>query len=192
MIRVPTPDDALVIFDQALDDPEAYRTMALQLPYDSYTLGAATFHGIALTPDATVPNLITTLRPDLRPTLSFIRRSPLGQAEPNFIHSDRSMGQWTALLYLTPDPPADDGTVFWAHASGERVDTSDTIDAYTTNGLRWLETDRWSPWFRVQAVFNRLLIFNGAYYHSRAIPANYGEGDTARLVSVTFGEMSCP
>lgn len=193
MIPVETPDPQLVVFDEVLADPAAYRAQALGLTYESYTLGAATFHGIAMAPLATVmAELIAALCPDRAPTLSFFRRSPAGQHEPNFIHCDRSMGAWTGLLYLTPDPPAEDGTTFWEHRpSGERADTSETIDAYAMSGLRWLETDDWTPWYRVAATFNRLLLFTGPYYHSRSIFENYGEGDQARLVNVTFGDWTC-
>ena len=42
----------------------------------------------------------------LTPTLNFVRQSPAGQVEPNFIHTDADMGDWTALYYLTADPAA--------------------------------------------------------------------------------------
>lgn len=190
MNTIETPDPAIVVIDDVLADPDAYRAMALSLPYQSYTIGLATFHGIALAPPA-VSELIATMEARRKPTLSFFRKSPKGQTEPNYIHSDRSMGTWTGLLYLTKDAREDDGTVFWEHESGERFDTSETVDAYTTNGLRWLETDQWMPWFTVAAKFNRLLLFESPYYHSRAIRENYGEGDSARLVNVTFGDWVC-
>jgi hypothetical protein len=190
MTAVDTPDPAIAVFDDVLADPEGYRALALGLSYSSYTLGLATFHGIALAPPM-VSALIDGIEPTRTSTLSFFRRSPKDQAEPNYIHSDRSMGAWTGLLYLTEHPRDDDGTVFWEHESGERFDTSPTMDAYAMNGLRWLETDQWKPWYQVSAKFNRLLLFDAPYYHSRAIRENYGEGDSARLVNVTFGEYRC-
>lgn len=187
MTPIETPDPQIRVFDDVLPDPEAYRALALRAPYQSYTLGLATFHGIALAPP-TLSDVIHHAFPELAPTLSFFRQSPIGQREPNFIHSDRSMGAWTGLLYLMPDPPDDDGTTFWEHvASGERFDQSETIDQYASSGLRWLATDDWRPWHRVSAKFNRLLLFPAPYYHSRAIEANYGVGDHARLTNVVFG-----
>jgi hypothetical protein len=190
MITVPTPDPNILVFDDVLADADGYREMALGLPYQSYTLGLATFYGIAMAPPV-VSDLIARECPERAPTLSFFRQSPEGQAEPNFIHSDRSMGAWTGLLYLTPNPPEEDGTTFWEHASGERFDASPTIDEYATNGLRWIDTDQWTPWYRVQAKFNRLVLFAAPYYHSRAIFENFGEGASARLVNVTFGSWKC-
>lgn len=190
MIAVETPDPNILVFDDVLSDARAYRTMALGLPYQSYTLGLATFHGIAMAPQ-TVSEWIARECPEREPTLSFFRQSPEGQAEPNYIHSDRSMGAWTGLLYLTPDPPDADGTTFWEHESGERFDSSETIDAYAMNGLKWLATDQWTPWYRVQAKFNRLVLFTAPYYHSRSIFENFGSGETARLVNVTFGGWKC-
>jgi hypothetical protein len=47
-------------------------------------------------------------------------------------------------------------------------------------GAGWTETRL------VLGRFNRLLIFDAALPHSRAIFENYGEGDDARLIQVIF------
>ena len=68
-----------------------------------------------------MPLKLVRMFPAATPTLSFFRKSPAGQEEPHWIHTDVDMGDWTALLYLNPDPPAGDGTVFWTHlATGAR------------------------------------------------------------------------
>ena len=187
MIPVETPDPDVIVVDEALSDAETLRAYALTLPFESHQLGRVTFHGIAMAPPV-VGDVIAQADPRRVPTLSFFRKSPHGQSEPHYIHSDRSMGQWTALLYLTESPPSEDGTIFWEHvSSGERWDMSDTLDAYASNGLRWQMNDDWRQWHRVSAKFNRMVIFPAPYYHSRAIAENYGDGDAARLVNVTFG-----
>jgi hypothetical protein len=60
-------------------------------------------------------------------------------------------------------PPEGDGTKFWERG-----------------GAGWTETRL------VLGRFNRLLIFDAALPHSRAIFENYGEGDDARLIQVIF------
>jgi hypothetical protein len=188
MIAIETPDPNVRVFDDVLADPDGYRALALSQPYDSYTLGAATFHGISFAP----PLVSDLIRAEcgFTPTLTFFRKSPKGQTEPHYIHSDRSMGDWTALLYLTPDPPKDDGTIFWESLTGDRADTSQTLEDYIASGAAWNDKSQWQPWYRVAAKFNRLVLFDAPYYHSRALVENYGEDAGARLVNVTFGSYS--
>ncbi len=189
MTAIETPDPNVRVFDDVLPDPDGYRSLALSLPYDSYTLGAVTFHGIAFAPPL-MADVIAAECPQLQPTLTFFRKSPRGQQEPHYIHSDRSMGDWTALLYLTPQPPEEDGTIFWESCeTGARRDASPTLEAYVANGASWNDESRWQPWYRVAAKFNRLVLFDAPYYHSRALIENYGDGDFARLVNVTFGSF---
>lgn len=194
MTPVETPDPLVLVIDDALppDEATSLRTYAMAQPFATHHLGGATFHGIALAPPV-IGDLIVQADPRRDPTLSFFRLSPAGQEEPHYIHSDRSMGAWTALYYLMPDPPPEDGTIFWCDAqTGEKADDSPTIGAYAEAGQRWADVACWRPWYQVATKWNRLVIFPAAYYHSRALPDNYGTGATARLVNVTFGGfLSC-
>lgn len=177
VLRVPTPDPNLIVMDGVLEDPSAYRAEALAATYQDHVIGADTFRGIALAPPV-VGEWIAQTYPPCRPMLSFFRQSPEGQAEPNFIHSDRGMGEWTALLYLNPDPPEGDGTTFWEHVETEAKDQ---------DGADWTDPSQWRAWHRVSAAFNRLVLFPASYLHSRSLRDNYGTGASARLVQVTFG-----
>lgn len=163
----------LNIYDDVLPNARAYRATVLALPFGDVTLGPDTFHGIALADD-TVPAYLRSL--GLTPTLSFVRQSPEGQVEPNYIHTDAMMGEWTALYYLTLDPPHGDGTKFWdgPDVTAEMSASVDDLDCT----LR----------ATVEARFNRLVVFPSHWLHSRALKNNYGQGDTARLVQVTFGK----
>ncbi len=171
------------VFDDFLPGAEAYRARALALDYATFSFPDATFHGIAIPPAPEVPAALKARFPALTPTLTFLRRSPLGQKEPHFIHTDVDMGEWSALLHLTAAPLAGDGTAFWRHlATGEienGVPHERSAEGQTTSG--------WKRWNFVRARFNRLIIWPAAYYHSRAIFDNYGKGDDARLTQVTFG-----
>lgn len=171
---------AIHMFDDVLPDPMTYRTAALALPYGT----VYDFHGIAPA-DLTLSDWIVMKCPSLKPTLSFFRLSPAGQREPHYIHIDREMGDWTAILYLVPHPPAEDGTRFWRHrASGaiglERLPTADDLIAF-------MDESQWDTRLTVASVFNRLLLFPSGYFHSRAMLDNYGDGDEARLIQVVFG-----
>ncbi len=177
--------ESLVIIDNALRYPGDYRASALAQDFKSYDFGHCVFHGIALAPAAT--EVLDRLREhdqQLDPTLTFFRKSPLGQVEPHFIHTDVDMGDWSALLYLNPEPPAGDGTTFWRHL--ETGATESSIPHERSEEGR--DPAKWAMRVHVAGLFNRLLLFPSSYFHSRAIHENWGAGDDARLVQVVFGK----
>lgn len=186
-------DERIHIIDNALHLPRLYRNVALARKFETVDVGAK-FHGIALGADSLLPTLVASHFPMLTPALSFFRQSPEGQIEPNFIHTDCDMGEWTALLYLTPNPPPDDGTTFWRHRATGAIETATgaTSDDNLAETLAWRDRAQWEPWRTVAAVFNRVVVFPATYYHSRAIEANYGTGKDARLVQVLFGTGQVP
>lgn len=170
----------IAVYDDVLPDPEAYRAAALARTFGSVDVGHATFHGIAPAADTALLAWLTTTYPRLQPTLSFFRRSPAGQVEPNFIHNDVDMGDVTGILYLTDPPVEDDGTCFWWHADGR-------IDGPLVTGAAGEDLAAWTCYRTVPAVFNRAVVFDAPLYHSRALHANYGTGEDARLIQVVFG-----
>tara|TARA_R110000868_G_scaffold185117_1_gene426968 strand:- start:935 stop:1417 length:483 start_codon:yes stop_codon:yes gene_type:complete len=91
---------------------------------------------------------------------NFVRRSPEGQADPNFIHSDEMMGDLTCLLYLNEKPPYNDGTTIYN-------------DDETTMAV-------------ISSKFNRMIIFDSKLKHSRNIFENFGYGEMSRQVQVIF------
>ncbi len=179
---------AIRIIDDAVPDPLVYRAHALTLPFGDIEAGPITFHNMA--PIGANP-LSAALEQDLglHTTFSAFRLSPEGQDEPNFLHTDRDMGDWTGILYLNPEPPNGDGTTFWRHkVSGAIESTAATqSDELLTEWAEWRRLELWEPWQTVAAVFNQLLLFPSPYFHSRAIFENWGRGQDARLVQLCFG-----
>jgi hypothetical protein len=174
----------ILVHDAVVADPIGYRQRALAHAFGSVDVGHAVFHGIAPTTDATLPAWIAARYPSLVPTLTFFRQSPIDQVEPNDLHTDDDMGDWTAVLYLTPDPPVEDGTSFWRH----RV--SGAITGAGLMGDAGRDREGWERWYHVPARFNRCVLFGAPYVHSRALEANYGEGDDARLIQVVCGRFA--
>lgn len=179
-VRTPEHTAAIYVFDDMVPDPCAYRAEALQQEFRTIQTGEERWQGIALLDvDQTLPRVMAEHWPGATPRLTFFRQSPAGQQEPNFIHSDEGMGDWTAILYLNPDPPNGDGTTFWRYRpTGEIRGSARALPK---------DADLWEPWYHVTAQFNRLVMFDSLYFHSRAIEANYGVGAAARLVQVVFG-----
>jgi hypothetical protein len=92
--------------------------------------------------------------------LNFIRKSPLNQEEPNFIHTDEMMGDITCLLYLNEEAPEDDGTTVY--------------------------DEHKKPLITMYSKFNRMIAFNSDTPHSRNLFHNFGEAENARLIQVIF------
>lgn len=152
----------ITVLDDVLPDPAAYLADVRRLTFRNLKAGPDTFKGIALSHRRDVDE-VAEAETGAAAVLSFFRRSPAGQIEPNFVHSDEEMGQFTGIYYMNPEPAEGDGTAFW-----ER------------------DGDGWKLVRLVPALFNRLLIFDAALHHSRALFDNYGEGDGARLIQVIF------
>lgn len=186
-----------LVIDDVLPDPVAYRAAVLAMPRQSHALAPeVVFHGIAQPPDRSLPDWIEAHFPMLYATLSMTRLSPLGQKEPNLIHTDCDLGEWTGILYLNPNPPDTDGTTFWIRReTGAALSTAATLDERVDEGFAWQTPDLWEPTRTIPAAFNRLVLFPAAAYHSRALFDNYGaDPESARLIQLVFGtgELPCP
>jgi hypothetical protein len=178
----------MVIVDDILADPAAYRAAVLAKPFDDFVVGPKCFHGIQRAEDETFPAWIVGQWPHLTPTCSFFRQSPGGQREPHYVHTDRDMGEWTAILYLNPEPAPWDGTLFWRHRpTGLLSSVAADDEAWRDEMAVWSDPAQWEPVHHVAAQCGRALIFPAPRFHSRALLQNYGTGDEARLVQVVFG-----
>lgn len=182
---------AIRVFDDVLPDPEIYRAGALLCHYEDIAAGPAVFHGMAPIGESPLSQLLRDTF-GLHITYSAFRLSPEGQEEPNYIHTDRDMGDWTAILYLSPEPPETDGTTFWRCLQTSSIQSTPEQDADEARGLLWRDLSQWEPWHTVAAQFNRVLLFPAPYFHSRAIHENWGHGDDARLIQICFGTGVLP
>jgi len=178
----------IVVHDDVLPDPMAYRAMALQQRFQAVQDGAVTFQRMAPCADPVLPMWIVRHYPQLTPTLSFFRQGEQDQTEPHYIHTDASMGDWTAILYLNSEPPPEDGTAFWKHRETGQVRSREVS---AQEAATWFD-DAWELWRVVEAKFNRLVLFPAPLYHSRTMRQNYGHGDNARLIQVCFGTGRLP
>jgi hypothetical protein len=166
---------------------EGLRKEALSREFRSFHFEHCSFHGISIMSlDSAIPFVLRTLFDRVEPTLSFLRKSPAGQQEPHFIHTDIDMGEWSAIYYLNPDPPAGDGTAFWTHRATGAIESSIPHE----RSEEGQSPDAWERRQLVEARFNRLLLFPSSYFHSRAIFENWSQSDDARLMQVTFGRGS--
>lgn len=169
----------IMIYDNFCDNPIAYKSNVLNMEFKSIPTEAGTFHGIAEIDSSISSRIQERLYMEFTSATSIIRKSPLNQVEPNYIHTDLDMGDYTAILFLNENPPENDGTVFWKHKETGAINGNLIGDAGKDLSL-------WEEYYRVQSKFNRLVLFPSSLFHSRSIPENYGTDEDARLIQVTF------
>jgi hypothetical protein len=184
-----SPDPPVItVADHVIPFPTPYREYALAQDFHDVTVGPVTFHGIAEVTSPALADIIRAIDDRLTPTFTFFRRSPAGQVEPHFIHTDIDMGHWTAVLYLTDPPETGDGTSFWKYRpTGAFQSAAKSAEEHTAEAFAWTVESQWDCWNTIDAKFNRLLLFPSAAFHSRTIRENYGTGHRARLTQVMFG-----
>jgi hypothetical protein len=180
-----------LVLDDLLPEPEAYRSAALLLPFGDLRAGDVVFHGMApIGPNPLSARLDESL--GLITTFSAFRLSPEGQEEPNYIHTDRDMGDWTAILFLNPNPPEGDGTTFYRHRDTGAIASTADGDDLLDEQLDWRDVGCWESWHTVPAAFNRCVVFPAGYFHARALFRNWGQGQDARLIQLAFGTGTLP
>ena len=151
----------LITFDNIIKDPLSYVSDIHLHGFQDVADGEYTFKNIQpRDKNDEFAKYVTELFSGYKVDLNFVRKSPLNQEEPNFVHTDEMMGDITCLLYLNEQAPEDDGTTIY-------------------------DEDK-KPLLTMYSKFNRMIAFNSDAPHSRNIFDNFGEAQTARLVQVIF------
>jgi len=150
----------LLLADDVLSNPDEYVREILSKEFIDLPDGEYVFKGIQPRTKDEFEEKVLQMFPNYTVQYNFVRKSPLDQEEPNFIHTDEMMGDVTALIYLNKVHPKDEGTIFY--------DDDNKISS------------------RVYMKYNRMVAFSSEDKHSRADIRNFGEGDDARLIQVIF------
>jgi hypothetical protein len=151
----------LITFDNIIKDPLTYVSDIHLYGFQDVADGDNVFKNIQpRDKNDEFAKYVTELFVGYKVDLNFIRKSPLNQEEPNFIHTDEMMGDITCLLYLNEQAPDTDGTT-----------------VYDENN---------KPLLTMYSKFNRMVAFNSDAPHSRNIFDNFGEAEAARLVQIIF------
>ena len=147
------------ILDDVLTDPDDYVGDILEGEFIDIDDGPYVFKGIQPRSDDALSHIVKDIFKGYSVAWNFVRQSPAGQQEPNFIHTDEMMGDKTVLLYLNKTYPAEAGTTLY---------------------------DQSNPMCVIKYKYNRMCVFDSKTRHSRNLIENFGEGDNARLVQVIF------
>lgn len=151
----------VLMFDNVIQDPKQYVNDIFNNGFEDIYDGTNVFKNIqARDHDDELALFVKDLLSDYFIKWNFVRKSPLHQEEPNFIHTDEMMGDVTVVLYLSENHPDSDGTTLY--------------------------DDNAKPACVVYSKFNRMVMFDSNVPHSRNIFDNFGEENNARLVQVIF------
>jgi hypothetical protein len=151
----------LITFDNIIKDPLSYVSDIHLHGFQDVADGEYTFKNIQpRDKNDEFAKYVSELFLGYKVDLNFVRKSPLNQEEPNFVHTDEMMGDITCLLYLNEQAPEDDGTTIY-------------------------DEDK-KPLLTMYSKFNRMIAFNSDAPHSRNLFDNFGEEETARLVQIIF------
>ena len=136
------------IIDDVLIDIDDYVFEVLGNQFLDVQAGEQVFKGIHPRNNDKFQRFIESKFTEYNVAFNFIRRSPLNQPEPNYIHSDEMMGDLTVLLYLNKCTPKDDGTILYNNDE--------------------------SVMCTVKSKYNRCVIFPSHVLHSRSLFNNFG------------------
>ena len=87
------------VYDDVLPDPEGYRALALAHAFQTFEIGGDQWHGFAACCQTDIVDWLRDVRPDLTATLSFLRHSPQGQQEPNFVGNTSRPGSIASCCF---------------------------------------------------------------------------------------------
>lgn len=122
----------------------------------------------------------------IEPTYLFLRVSPAGSRAPQWVHADSKLGDATAVVYLTPSPPAGAGTAIVRHVGGLEAHP-ETPEEYAVWNRDHSDPSKWIVRDFVPMKFNRMVLLPGYPLHAAYPAEGFGDGPwNARLVLVTF------
>ncbi|MEJ6795495.1 MAG: hypothetical protein QNK63_02190 [Flavobacteriales bacterium] len=150
----------IAIYEDLIDNVDTYVSEIIEEGFEDIQVGEDLFKNVCHRGLDELVGFLLIKYSDYCPVLNFVRNSPLGQEEPNFIHTDEMMGDLTAILYLNKNYPSEYGTTLYDEDNNEVL--------------------------ICKAKYNSLFIFPSHVKHSRNSLHNFGNGDDARLVQVCF------
>jgi hypothetical protein len=188
-----------LVVDNFLPDPHDERALALRATYETIEHNGITYRGMSEQPEG--PECA-----EIRRLLGFTggkivtgwRRYLAEEEKETYIHPDSDIGRFTGILYLNPPEQCYGGTAFWRYRQygWGRVPAPAELEA---QGLRdtpalWKrilddgeDEFLWEMHEYVPMGWNRLLIFDSRYFHSRYPKRSFGtELSNARLIKLFF------
>lgn len=177
--RVASSPPTIIVIDNFLDNPYEVRDFALRQEFDV----SGNFPGIR-TKSFRSESHKAKFQEILRKEITYWPDGYNGSFQlvcgqgKTWWHRDKT--DYSTLLFLSPDPPANTGTSIYKH---KLSDCEDQMNLDSNNSSAWELVDK------VANKFNRLVLFNGRLTH-RADGYFGNSDDTARLIQVFFYDVA--
>lgn len=196
----------LVAYDNFHPDPERLREAVLKSEFkDEIGPDGANYTGISKYEDTSLFELLAAaVHAPIIPRLPVWRLTLAGEKAHTFVHADRICGGYAAVLYLnTPEQCRRhfSGTAFWKH-SGTGFEAMPSEAEITANGHdpvafnawmegEWRRRDVWEMTSFARMMFNRIVIYPTAQFHSRYPFEAFGDDKhTGRLIFAAFFDLA--
>ena len=190
-MKISFEEPGVYLVDDFLDDPDKIRHQVLQLPFPkvgNYP-GYRTEPPIAELGDIYQEKFEKILNQKILqwPKPFWFRGPGNTQFHMSFegswigIHYDES--EWSAVLYLSPNPPAGTGTTIWKDYESGIYDIDSWREIF---GDRNTNEASWVPINQLQNKYNRLVLYPSKFMHS-ATKSGFGNNmENSRLTQVFF------
>jgi hypothetical protein len=197
------------VFDNFVANPEIVRQSALRAGFGTWhpnkgDTGLDFYEGVSFWGDhATLFRaLYEQLGRQIIPSSMFFRvTNP--QMERSLVHSDREYGEYTAIVYLSPNTIESSGTGFYKHRETGWIDMPSLeelmrdrafFERFRQQTLDASDAD-WEMCGFVEAKYNRCLVFDAPKFHCRLPKESYGIDESdSRMVWVAhfnIGNQAC-
>ena len=182
--------------DDFLDDFSTFRNQCDGLNYEPIVnpVDGVTYPGIC--PD--VPFAIRTeilskmhdvAGKKLYKPVIFLRLSLEGDEPPHEAHTDATMGDIGAIIYISRDYHCQGGTSFIQHKNGMRLNptTQEDVNIWESDHSKY---DRWDILQKIEMKQNRGFIFNTHFFHRAEKPKSFGDNaENGRLALICFASF---
>jgi hypothetical protein len=158
------PRQELIVLENFYSDPESVRNQALNMVFDV----KGNYPG-----QRTIPFLYPGIKEKFesiigRPIVYWPTDHYNGsfqwvtENDKSWIHRDQTL--WSAIVFLTPDPPKDGGTIIYVHKPTNKS-YADTEEIEKQMGHSTYKPEDWEILDRIGNNFNRCILFRGKRCH---------------------------
>lgn len=184
--------------DEFFDNPDLLRVLLTSQKYSGITnpVDGITYKGVSLNiPTVFKEEFIAKIEHLMHGTISkhlvFARLRPENQDKPpHEVHTDKIMGQYTALVYLNPNDQCKGGTAFLEHISGYLSKHPETDEEMALWEADTNDLSKWTKTGYCQMKYNRCLILRSDLLHMAEPISGFGSTpDDARLVLTCFFDI---
>lgn len=184
-------EGAYTVIDNFVADPDSVRQSALAAGFGTWRpnkgeVGSSVYTGMNFWGDHGVllRGVAKAMDAPIFPNSMFFRVTNL-DTEGAYVHSDREMGDYTAIVYLSRHEAANSGTALFRHRGtgmermksfAEMREDPATFEKLKTEMVDG-KPDHWEMLKFVPGRYNRAFIFEAPLFHSRF--PKHGYGNTA-------------